>query len=117
MMCIEVDDHLCTLLKNLDTLKIAGFVTGFLLAPVCVLAQELPSPEKVLADMTLANQYFMDKWLDPTVNIVTDRSRPSNIWTRAAYYEGLMALFFLAFGYFYWLEEKTLTVPGPAPRT
>lgn len=28
---------------------------------------------------------------------------------------GLMALFFLAFGYFYWLEERTLTVPGPAP--
>lgn len=30
---------------------------------------------------------------------------------------GLMALFFVAFGYFYWREEKTLTVPGPAPRT
>ena len=30
---------------------------------------------------------------------------------------GLMALFFLAFGYFYWREERTLTVPGPARRT
>lgn len=30
---------------------------------------------------------------------------------------GLMALFFLAFGYFYWREEKTLTVPRPSPRT
>jgi hypothetical protein len=30
---------------------------------------------------------------------------------------GLMALFFIAFGYFYWREEGTLTVPKPAPRT
>ncbi len=29
---------------------------------------------------------------------------------------GLMALFFLAFGYFYYREERTLTVPKPAPR-
>jgi hypothetical protein len=28
---------------------------------------------------------------------------------------GLMALFFVAFGYYYWREERTLTVPKPAP--
>lgn len=28
---------------------------------------------------------------------------------------GLMALFFLGFGYYYWREEKTLIVPKPAP--
>jgi hypothetical protein len=27
---------------------------------------------------------------------------------------GLMALFFVAFGYYFWREERTLTVPGPA---
>ncbi len=46
-----------------------------------------------LAKMRLTNQYFMDKWPDPGVNIVTNRSRASNIWTRATYYEGLMALY------------------------
>jgi rhamnogalacturonyl hydrolase YesR len=43
--------------------------------------------------MTLANDYFLGKWPDPTIDIVTDRARPSNIWTRATYYEGLMALY------------------------
>jgi hypothetical protein len=30
---------------------------------------------------------------------------------------GLMALFFIAFGYYYWREERTLTVPKPAAHT
>jgi unsaturated rhamnogalacturonyl hydrolase len=47
----------------------------------------------VLKKMRLANQYFMDKWPDPGKEIVTERARPSNIWTRAVYYEGLMALY------------------------
>ncbi len=47
---------------------------------------------EVLEKMRLANQYFMDKWPDPGKEIVTDKTRPSNIWTRAVYYEGLMAL-------------------------
>ena len=43
--------------------------------------------------MRLANDYFMKKWPDPGKSIVTDRERPSNIWTRSVYYEGLMALY------------------------
>ncbi len=43
--------------------------------------------------MNLANQYFMDKWPDVSKPIVTNRERPSNIWTRAVYYEGLMAMY------------------------
>ena len=35
----------------------------------------------------------MAKYPDPGANIVTDKSRPSNLWTRAAYYEGLMAFY------------------------
>ena len=46
----------------------------------------------ILEKMRLANQYFMDKWPDPGKEIITDRARPANIWTRAVYYEGLMAL-------------------------
>ena len=56
-------------------------------------AQETLKKADVLEKMTLANNYFMKKWPDPAVNIVTDKSRPSNIWTRAVYYEGLMALY------------------------
>ncbi len=56
-------------------------------------AQRLPNKKEVLAAMTLTNQYFMNKWPDPGREIVTNRTRPSNIWTRAVYYEGLMALY------------------------
>ena len=48
--------------------------------------------EEVLQKMELANNYFMEKWPDVGKTIVTNKERPSNIWTRAVYYEGLMAL-------------------------
>lgn len=35
----------------------------------------------------------MRTWPDPGKPIVTNRERPSNIWTRAVYYEGLIALY------------------------
>ncbi|MGE4587943.1 MAG: glycoside hydrolase family 88 protein [Mangrovibacterium sp.] len=56
-------------------------------------AQDLPSKQEVLERMQLANAYFMKKWPDPGKTIVTNKERPSNIWTRATYYEGLMALY------------------------
>ncbi len=55
-------------------------------------AQDIPSKEEVLNKMLLANDYFMGKWPDPGKSIVTNKERPSNIWTRATYFEGLMAL-------------------------
>jgi rhamnogalacturonyl hydrolase YesR len=56
-------------------------------------AQKLASKKETLAAMRLTNQYFMNKWSDVGKPIVTDRERPSNIWTRGVYYEGLMALY------------------------
>ena len=56
-------------------------------------AQKLPSKKEVLAEMKLTNAYFMNKWPDPGKDIVTDKRRASNIWTRSVYYEGLMALY------------------------
>ncbi len=53
---------------------------------------DLPLKGEILAAMRRANDYFMAKWPDPGEAIVTDQTRPSNIWTRAVYYEGLMAL-------------------------
>lgn len=40
--------------------------------------------------MILANDYFMKKWPDVGKTIITNRERPSNIWTRWFYYEGSM---------------------------
>ncbi len=57
------------------------------------IAQNLPDKQAVLEKMVLTNAYFMNKWPDPGVPIVTDKTRQSHIWTRAVYYEGLMALY------------------------
>ncbi|MBC2607311.1 glycoside hydrolase family 88 protein [Pelagicoccus albus] len=57
--------------------------------------EEVPARKKVLKSMLTANDYFMRKWSDPSDVIPAfykDRVYPSNIWTRAVYYEGLMAL-------------------------
>ena len=59
-------------------------------------AQQLPAKKEILKTITLANKYFMDKWPDPAKPIVVaskNRTWPSHIWTRAVYYEGLMALY------------------------
>ena len=43
-----------------------------------------------------ANDYFMAKWSDPSVPTNAKKLRPSNLWTRGVYYEGLMALHSIA---------------------
>jgi unsaturated rhamnogalacturonyl hydrolase len=63
-----------------------GFITP-------TFAQKLPKKKKILASMTLANNYFMQKWTDVGKTIITNKERPSNIWTRGVYYEGLMSLY------------------------
>jgi rhamnogalacturonyl hydrolase YesR len=64
-----------------------------LIASAKLSAQKLPSKKQILQPLRLTNQYFMNKWPDPGKSIVTNRERPSNIWTRGVYYEGLMALY------------------------
>ena len=54
-------------------------------------AQKIPNKKEVLKVLEVTNQYFMDKWPDAGKSIITDKERPSNIWTRSVYYEGLMA--------------------------
>lgn len=56
-------------------------------------AQKLPAKKKIFKTLRLTNQYFMNKWPDSGKTIFTNIERPSNIWTRAVYYEGLMALY------------------------
>lgn len=68
-------------------------------APAAAVAQNapgaaLPPKAEVLEDLRLANRYFMEKWFEPGQSMaVAGRVWPSNIWTRAVYYEGLMALY------------------------
>jgi unsaturated rhamnogalacturonyl hydrolase len=78
------------------------FIKAFLVISACLVvaqsstAQKLAAKKQVLKSITLANKYFMQKWPDPAKPIfVPSRNRtwPSNIWTRAVYYEGLMALY------------------------
>ena len=73
-----------------NTLLLLGL---FVLSIAHVDAQKLPSKKKILKPMRLTNAYFMNKWPDPGKSIITNRERPSNIWTRGVYYEGLMALY------------------------
>ncbi|MCI6550176.1 MAG: glycoside hydrolase family 88 protein [Prevotella sp.] len=49
--------------------------------------------EEVLMTARKANNYFMKKYADPTEPTFVGRERPSNLWTRGVYYEGLMALY------------------------
>lgn len=47
---------------------------------------------QVLNTLRSTNSYFMKKYADPTLPTFVKRERPSSLWTRGVYYEGLMAL-------------------------
>ena len=49
--------------------------------------------DDVLSTARKANNYFMAKYADPTLPTNVKKVRPSSLWTRAVYYEGLMALY------------------------
>jgi unsaturated rhamnogalacturonyl hydrolase len=48
--------------------------------------------QSVLTTAQKVNHYFMAKYADPTQDTFVGKVRTSNLWTRAVYYEGLMAL-------------------------
>ena len=51
------------------------------------------SCQQVLESAQKANNYFMAKYDDPTKATFVKKIRPSSLWTRAVYYEGLMDLY------------------------
>jgi unsaturated rhamnogalacturonyl hydrolase len=57
------------------------------------LSAQTVTKSKTMEAIVLANKYFMEKWPDVGKIIVTNQPRPSNIWTRGVYYEGLIALY------------------------
>lgn len=75
--------------------RAAFFVSLLAVAVAPLVAQGLPRPDAVLEKLRVANRHFMQEWPDPGKTIVTNKERPSNIWTRGVYYEGLMALYAL----------------------
>lgn len=46
----------------------------------------------VVATMTLVNDHFMTAWPSPGADLPGATPLPSNVWNRAVYFEGLMAL-------------------------
>lgn len=59
-----------------------------------VTAQTLPDQKETLKTLIKVNKYFMNKNADPGIpTFVRNKMRPSHLWTRAVYYEGLMALY------------------------
>lgn len=56
-------------------------------------ATELPSKDSILSVVNRVNDYFMAQWPDPTKDTFVKRRRPSSLWTRGVYYEGLMAVY------------------------
>ena len=55
-------------------------------------AQPLKQKE-VLETLTKVNGYFMKKYADYRLPSFYKKMRPSNIWTRTVYYEGLLSLY------------------------
>ncbi len=68
-------------------------VLGISILSFSLLSAQFVPKDRTMSAMVLANKYFMEKWPDAGKTIITDRERPSNIWTRGTYYEGLMALY------------------------
>lgn len=56
-------------------------------------AAQTTTKAEVLKVAQRANDYFMVKYADPTQPTFVKKIRPSSLWTRAVYYEGLMALY------------------------
>lgn len=59
---------------------------------LCCTILAAQAQDDVLKAAQATNDYFMAKYSDPTTPTNVGRIRPSSLWTRAVYYEGLMAL-------------------------
>ena len=71
-------------------MKKIAILLGALMMATTLSAQN--AAQQVLSTTQKVNDYFMAKYADPTLPTNVKKVRPSNLWTRAVYYEGLMAL-------------------------
>ena len=65
-------------------------IASFILFPFTLMAQ---NADEVLNTARKVNTYFMQKYADPPPPTFVRKVRPSSLWTRGVYYEGLMALY------------------------
>lgn len=63
-----------------------------LVATVAHVALAQPEIQDVMGAMERANDYFINKYPDPGKPTFVKKERPSNLWTRGVYFEGLIAL-------------------------
>ena len=71
-------------------MKKIAILWGALIMATTLSAQN--TAQQVLSTTQKVNDYFMAKYADPTLPTNVKKVRPSNLWTRAVYYEGLMTL-------------------------
>ena len=71
-------------------MKKIAILWGALMMATTLSAQN--ATQQVLSTTQKVNDYFMAKYADPTLPTNVKKVRPSNLWTRAVYDEGLMAL-------------------------
>ena len=64
-----------------------------ILAPTQAYPQDSERKKEIIEAVRRTNDYFMSKYSDPTLDTYVKKRRTSNLWTRAVYYEGLMALY------------------------
>jgi rhamnogalacturonyl hydrolase YesR len=69
------------------------FLTIIVLLTVTGTYAQGEKASKVMNTLRQVNNYFMAKHSDPTLPTNVGRIRPSSLWTRGVYYEGLMALY------------------------
>ncbi len=70
-----------------------NILTTILLMSVLAMGAQGRQSEEIMSTLQRVNNYFMAKWPDPTVPTNVKVIRPSSLWTRAVYYEGLMNLY------------------------
>jgi len=73
--------------------KLSATIGALLLFVCAVQAQRLPDRKATLETLVKVNDYFMNVHPDPRTPTFVKRERSSNLWTRAVYFEGLMALY------------------------
>ncbi|MBR4650439.1 MAG: glycoside hydrolase family 88 protein [Prevotella sp.] len=73
---------------------IKRFFITIIVAVSAVVSASAQNADDVLSVARRVNDYFVSMWPDPTKDtFVHNKKRPSSLWTRGVYYEGLMALY------------------------
>jgi unsaturated rhamnogalacturonyl hydrolase len=88
-----IGQYISNIMKKNLRLLFFSIIICFSISSLNDLYSQLIPKAKSMEAMVIANKYFMEKWPDVGKVIVTERPRPSNIWTRGVYYEGLMELY------------------------